>query len=74
MNSEEIKKSAKAIMDNFVSALERVKIGGEDAVVREKCERDEGTDCGCGLDREILFENAPEKSGDFIVGEKGGWK
>jgi hypothetical protein len=62
---------------------------GEPLIERDECEREEGApkvypekssskistrgmDCN-NIDREIMFENAPNKNEDFILGEKGGW-
>ena len=71
---EEIKKQAKGIMDDFSKKLDKVgKQVGEPLVERDACEREEGSCKGTGIDREIMFENAPEKSDGFILGEKGKW-
>ena len=74
---EEIRKQAKGIMDNFSKKLDKVKLSGDEPmIVRSPCERseDEGKTGKCNeIDRDIMFENAPARAGDFIVAEKGGW-
>jgi Asp-tRNA(Asn)/Glu-tRNA(Gln) amidotransferase C subunit len=73
MDKEEIKKQAKEIMDNFASALEKVKVE-EGRVEREADRREEKRGEEADSDfRKIMFENAPEKEGDCIKAEKGGW-
>jgi len=80
MNQEEIKKQAKEIMDNFASALEKVKVE-EARVEREEDRRKEkailsqkeSKESESEEFRKIMFENAPEKAGDCIKAEKGGW-
>lgn len=70
---EEIKKQAKEIMDSFSGKLDKVGKVEESLIEREECERQEGGR-PMNLDREIMFENAPNKNKDFIVAERGGWK
>ena len=72
---EEIKKQAKAIMDSFSKKLEKVsdKIKKEPSIEREKCERKENSGNACEIDRKIMFENAPNSDGDFIIAEKKSW-
>ena len=73
MKKEEIKKQAKEIIDNFVKALENIEIE-ESRVEREKDRREEAEGRETDEDfREIMFENAPKKKDDFIIGEKGKW-
>jgi len=86
---EEIKNQAKLIMDNFSSTLKGTsklsKVGkvGESLIERDYGEREEGVkaplgvpqiaECGGNIDKKIMFDNAPEKHGDFIVAEKKSW-
>lgn len=73
MDIESIKKQAKEVMDNFASALEKVKVE-ETRVEREEDRRKEGEGKESDSDfRKIMFENAPKKSGECIEAEKGGW-
>jgi len=73
MDIDEIKREAKRIMDNFASALEKVKVE-EARVERDEDRRKEGEGSDCDSDfREIMLENAPEKDGECIKAEKGGW-
>lgn len=71
---EEIKKEAKKIMDSFSKKLDKVGKIEETFIERGECERNEGKEKPLEIDREIFFENAPNKNKDFIVAEKGGWK
>lgn len=71
---EEIRKQAKAIMDDFSKKLSRFsKKISEPLIERQEGEREEGKGKRNEIDREIMFENAPEKNKDFIMGEKGEW-
>ena len=70
---EEIKKQAKGIMDDFSKKLSKVKGVNEALIERGDWEREETDGVSLELDREIMFENAPNKNKDFIMGEKGGW-
>jgi hypothetical protein len=82
MEKEDIKKQAKKIMDNFVKALQSVKIG-EARVERKEDRRDEKDGEEADSDfRKITFENfrnkdipdsAPKKSKECIEAEKGSW-
>ena len=74
LNQKEIKKQAKEIIDNFVKALEKIKIE-ESAVEREYTTRKEGE--GQETDpsfRKIFFENDPSIKNEFIKAEKKGWE
>ena len=73
---EKIKKEAKEIMDSFAEALKGVEkeLSGEHLVRRGKQMREEGSGRTNKNFRNIFFENAPSKSGDFIRAEKGKWK
>jgi len=74
MDNQEIKKQAKKIIDNFAKELEKVKIE-EARVEREQDRREEGEgEEGDEEFRKIMFENAPDKDNDCIVGEKGSWE
>ena len=73
MNREEIQQQAKEILGKFARALEKVKVE-EARVEREEDRRKEGEGfSGNEKFRKIMFENAPEKSGECIEAEKGGW-
>jgi Asp-tRNA(Asn)/Glu-tRNA(Gln) amidotransferase C subunit len=72
---EKIRKQAKEILDNFSKQLSRIDSGIKDSFSeREESERLEGKGNCEPIDREIMFENAPNKNRDFIVAEKGSWK
>jgi len=70
---KEIEKQAKGIMDSFSKKLSKIGEVSESVIERENGERDETEGKCLELDREIMFDNAPEKNKDFIVGEKKGW-
>ncbi len=71
---KEIKKQAKEILDDFSRQLSRVKLDkGEPIIERGTGEREEGKDKCSEFNRETFFKNAPKKSKDFIMGEKGKW-
>ena len=72
---EDIKKEAKSIMDSFSNKLSVIKEKiSEPIIEREEFEREEGEGNSCDEDfRERMFENAPNKSGDFIIAEKKKW-
>lgn len=73
---DQIKKEAKEIMDKFAKSLDSIKEKVKDSFVeREKDRREEKEGKFADRDfREIMFENAPSKSGDFICGEKKKWE
>lgn len=71
---KDIQKQAKKIMNDFSKQLNRVNKKVEKALIeRDKGEREESNK-GCNdFSREIMFDNAPEKSKDFIVAEEKKW-
>jgi len=69
----EIKKQAKSIMDSFSKKLAKVGKVKESFIERPVDEREEGKEKCPELDREIMFENAPNKNNDFIIAEKKKW-
>ena len=73
---EEIKKQAKAIMDDFSKQLSRIDKKIEEPLIERKhFERQEGkVKVDESFSREIMFKNAEHKNKDFIVVEKGEWK
>ena len=74
---EEVKKQAEQIIDDFSKQLNKVKSKmGEPLIERDEFERgeDEGEGKCEDLDRGLMFENAPKKNDDFIIGEQGSWK
>ncbi|MBI2664801.1 hypothetical protein HYX10_05685 [Candidatus Woesearchaeota archaeon] len=74
MNQEKIRKEAKALMDEFMAALETVDEKAEETGVERKhstraaqeCELTEGFP-------ERMLKNAPSKKGKYIVAEKKKW-
>jgi len=72
---QEIQLQAKAIMDNFSNRLSKIKDRLEESSVeRDFGERVEGEGKGDeNFSKEIMFDNAKEKSKDFIIAEKKSW-
>ena len=70
----EIQKQAREILDNFSKALARVEIKKKEFNKIEGGFRGEGAGLeGDASFREIMFNNAPSKSGDSIIAEKKSW-
>lgn len=70
----EIEKQAKEILDNFSSKLSEIDLKGDAPLIeREQSSREEGSGKSLDLDREQMFENAPNKNTDFILGERAKW-
>ena len=70
---KEIKKQVDSILQSFSKKLSEIKKDiGESHVEREEFEREEDGESS-ELDREIMFDNAPEKNDDFIIAEKKKW-
>ena len=70
---EDIRKEAKRIIDSFSKKLDKVGKIEESFIERDEFEREESGKEKLKIDRKIMFENAPNKNEDFIIGEKGGW-
>lgn len=74
---ETIKKQAKSVIDSFSKKLSSVsKKVPEPLIEKEKVERDEqagSREVDDNFSRKIMFENAPQKNGDFIMSEKKKW-
>ncbi len=71
---EEIRRQAKAILDNFAASLEKVKIKKEKIKKLYGGYRKEGAGQKCDEDfRKRMFVNAPLKEGDCIIAEKKKW-
>ncbi|MDO8529005.1 MAG: hypothetical protein Q7S06_03910 [Nanoarchaeota archaeon] len=70
-----IKEQAKNIIDDFSKKLSRIDKGMKEPVIEGKeFERQEGKNkIDESFSRKKMFDNAPNKTDDFIVGEKGGW-
>ena len=84
---EEIREESKKLLDKFSKALKEVKVAtqkgtSESNVLRDRDLREEGVPPGMSSEegkvcddyfREVMFENAPQKSKDFIIAEKKSW-
>ena len=73
---EEIRKGAKKILDNFASALDKVKIEkkGLKKEVGGFRKEEGGVDRHDADFRRRMFENAPNKDEDCIIAETKEWK
>ncbi len=73
---ERIRRDAKKIIDSFSEKISKIKVPDEEPIVKRKeFERIEGNGEECDNDfKKIMFENAPNKSGDFILAEKKKWE
>ena len=71
---EDIKKQARSIIDSFSEKISRIKKMQEPFIERAEGERKEGKGKEDeNFSREIMFDNAPDKDGDFIIMEKKEW-
>jgi len=73
---EKIREQAKAIMDKFAKSLDSVKDKVEDSFVERAQDRrkeGEGKEANSEF-KKIIFENAPNKNGDYLFGEKKKWE
>ncbi len=74
MDEEKIKRQAKAIMDEFIKALDKVgQVSGEAGLERDEFERSGKAGKSDAEFRERMLKNAPRKEGNFIVAEKKSW-
>jgi len=72
---EDAKKQVDSIIDSFSKKLSTLKdkIEVDNSIERENFERSEGGE-KLEISKKIMFENAPDKNNDFIIGEKKSWK
>jgi hypothetical protein len=71
---KDIQIQAKKIVNDFSKQLDKVKENvGDFFIERDYFERDENNENFNKIDRNIFFENAPEKNKDFIMGESKKW-
>jgi Asp-tRNA(Asn)/Glu-tRNA(Gln) amidotransferase C subunit len=75
-DKEEIRKQVDNILGSFSDKLSQLKEEVNESIIeRDDFQRlEDEKEKPCEIDREIMFENAPDKNKDFIVGEKGAWK
>ncbi|VVB82583.1 Uncharacterised protein [uncultured archaeon] len=70
---EEIQNQVKSILKSFSEKLSKIDRDVEESFIeRENFERKENGGAE-EISRKIMFENAPEKNEDSIIGEKGKW-
>jgi len=74
LDEGKIKKQAKAIMDEFVNALDKVgEISGDAGLEREETTREARQAKQNNDFKERILKNAPKKSDSYIVAEKKSW-
>jgi len=75
MDNEKIKKEAKEIMDNFMSALNNIEVEDEFLLLRENSYRDENVQILKSDDefKQRFLSNANKTQGNAIVANKGAW-
>ena len=74
LDEEKIKKQAKAIMDEFAKALDKVgEISGDAGLEREETTREAEQSRPNKDFKERILKNAPKKSDGYIVAEKKSW-
>lgn len=70
---EDIRKQVDSILQSFSKKLSGIKGDiKEQFIERDEFDRNEG-EKQPDISRQIMFENAPEKNKDFIVGERKKW-
>jgi len=74
-DKEDIRKQVDSILDSFSKKLSQIKEKVDESFIeRDDFQRlEDEKEKPCEVDREIMFENAPDKNKDFIIGEKGKW-
>jgi len=74
MTNEEILKQAKKIMDEFVAALDKVKVKEKFGAQREDQVRTPEKECPDSTEfRKRIFKNAPKIKDDYFIMEKKEW-
>ena len=74
MDEEKIKKKAKAVMDEFIKALDKVgEISGEVGLEREQTTREASKSKHNKDFGERMLKNAPKKEDGHVIVEKKSW-
>jgi hypothetical protein len=74
MEQQQIQEETKKLLEKFSQALEKVKSSEEWNVERFSDRRIESLENSCDNNfRKIMFENAPSKTEEFIMGDKKTW-
>ncbi len=74
MDREKVRKAAKALMDEFMAALEGVKEeGGKVGIEREESVREAGKCEFAEGFPERMLKNAPARKDNYVVAEKKKW-
>ena len=73
-DTQKIQKEAKQIMDNFMTALNDIEVEEDFLLEREVCMREEESEDNFNQDYINRFlENAPKKTSNSILANKGEW-
>ncbi|MBI2143359.1 hypothetical protein HYU20_03385 [Candidatus Woesearchaeota archaeon] len=74
IDRERIRKQAKAVMDEFVKALDKIGVvSGEVGIERDEQTRAAKATKQDSIFRERMLGNAPKKDGSHIIAEKKSW-
>ncbi len=74
LDEDKIKRQAKAIMDEFIKALDKAgNLAGEAGLERPEMTRDAKPVAQDKDFRERLLKNAPKKDGGHIIAERKSW-
>lgn len=74
MNEENIRKQAKALMDEFINALEGAEEVNENIGVERKHNTREASECELAKGfPERMLKNAPSKKDRYVAAEKKKW-
>ena len=74
LDEEKIRRQAKAVMDDFIKALDKVgEISGEVGIERDETTRAATPNKPDGGFRGRMLKNAPKKDEGHIIAEKKGW-
>lgn len=74
LDEGKIREQAKAIMDEFIKALDKAgNLGGEAGLERQEMVRDAKPGVQDKEFRERMLKNAPKKDGDHIIAERKSW-
>jgi Asp-tRNA(Asn)/Glu-tRNA(Gln) amidotransferase C subunit len=73
---DRVKREAKKMLDSFSDKISKINVPEEEPSIRRNdFEREEKNGEECDLSfKKIMFENAPNKSNDFIIAETKRWE
>lgn len=74
LDEEKIRRQAKAIMDEFIKALDRAgKLEGKAWIERDENTRQGKKTKADNSFRERMLKNAPRKDGNYVLTERKSW-